>query len=474
MNFDIIDFYNPWWKSQNLTEINEHLLSEYNRSKLQRNYSGCFNTRGNGLYVLKGPRQVGKSTLMRYTIYELLKNNPGRCIIYIPADTIKNFKELRDILFHYLRISEHCKKRFVFIDEITYIKEWQRAIKEMRDNTKYKNDFFLVTGSSAWSLKRSTERMPGRRGDESHPDKLLLPVNFREFLRITRGIEPPGIQLEDILKLKKKQEVELQLLSTDIKPHLDTYIKTGGFLSVVERIMNDTGIKPIVNVFWDIIIGDIERTGLDRSIFIRLIRHFGKITGNRFSFNNISQEMEIDVKTVQRYIYALSNNFLGTLLPFLDKNKLHVKEKKMKKFYFIDPFLYEVLHQKTGIQLEKPILVESVILRELLHFATGIEEGLSRLFDFGYWYSDKGKEVDFIASGIPIESKFKTRVKESEKNSILKHFKEGIILSKDDIDFSGEVKVIPIHLFLALLSSVPMEREPSMGTGNAGSLQANP
>jgi predicted AAA+ superfamily ATPase len=127
----MIDFYNPWWKNRNIRELKEHLLSEYSSSRFQRDYSGYFDTHSNGLYILKGPRQVGKSTLMRYTIYELLKNHPGRCIIYIPADTIRDFKELRDILFHYLRISETCKKRFVFIDEITYIKDWQRAIKEM-------------------------------------------------------------------------------------------------------------------------------------------------------------------------------------------------------------------------------------------------------------------------------------------------------------------------------------------------------
>ena len=451
MNFDVIDFYNPWWKKRSIRELKEHLLSEYSSSRFQRDYSGYFDTHSNGLYILKGPRQVGKSTLMRCTIYELLKNHPGRCIIYIPADTIRDFKELRDILFHYLRISDTCKKRFVFIDEITYIKDWQRAIKEMRDNTAYKNDFFLITGSSAWRLKRSAERMPGRRGEDVQLDKILFPVNFKEYLKIVREIEPGEIELKNILKLEEKDEAEFQLLASEFKAPFEMYLKTGGFLSALERIISDDDIKTIINIFWDIIIGDIERTGLDRSIFIRLIRYFGKITGNRFSFTSLAQEMEIDVKRAQRYIYALGYNFLGTLLPFLDINKLDVKDKKMKKFYFIDPFIYEVLHQKTGILLDKSILVESVVLKELLKFATGIEEGLCNLLDFGYWYSRKGKEVDFIAEGIPIECKYRNVIKESDKTSILRNFKEGIILSKNDIDFSGKVKVMPIHLFFALL-----------------------
>lgn len=96
--------------------------------------------------------------------------------------------------------------------------------------------------------------------------------------------------------------------------------------------------------------------------------------------------------------------------------------------------------------------MESVVLKELIHFATGIEEGLCNLLDFGYWYSNKGKEVDFIADDVPIECKYRNVIKESDKTSILRNFKEGIILSKNDLDFSGKVKVIPIYLFLAVLA----------------------
>jgi predicted AAA+ superfamily ATPase len=59
----------------------------------------------------------------------------------------------------------------------------------------------------------------------------------------------------------------------------------------------------------------------------------------------------------------------------------------MKKFYFIDPFIYEVLHQKTGI---------------------------------------------------PIECKYRNVIKESDKASILRNFKEGIVLSKMISIFPGK------------------------------------
>ncbi len=451
MNFDIYDFYNPWWKNQNLSELKERLLGDYIKSTIKRDYSGYFDTEKNGLYILKGPRQVGKSTLMRHTIIDLLQSKPGRSIFYIPADTVKDFKELRDILFYYLRLAEKYKKRYIFIDEITYIKDWQRALKELRDNTVYKNDFFLVTGSSAWNLKRSSERMPGRRGEGEQLDRLLLPVNFREFLKITARQEIPALQIEDILKLTAADEMEFQLQASGIGHYFDQYLKTGGFMMIMERLLDDREIKSLVQVFWDIMIGDIERMGLERSILIRIFRYIGKVTGNRFSFSSVSQEMEVDVKTVQRYLNGLAYNFLGILLPFLDKDKLEVKDKKMKKFYFVDSFIYEVLFQKTGVQTETSVLAEGVISKELLQFASGLEEGLCQLVDLGYWYSDKGKEVDFLVGGIPIECKFRNRIKEADKMPILKQFNRGILLSKNEIDFSGDVKVLPIHLFLALI-----------------------
>jgi predicted AAA+ superfamily ATPase len=452
MNFNIYDFYNPWWKKQELPALKEHLLGEYNKATLKRDYSNYFDTGKNGLYILKGPRQVGKSTLMRYTIYDLLQTNPGRSIFYIPADTVKDFKELRDILFYYLRISEKYKKRYIFIDEITYIKEWQRALKELRDNTVYKNDFFLVTGSSAWDLKRSGERMPGRRGEGEKLDRILLPMNFREYIKMIDNQEFPLLRPEEILKLKPDDEIEFHLRAARIRHRFDQYLKTGGFLMAVECILNDRELKNIIDVFWDIIIGDIERMGLERSILIRILRYLGKITGNRFSFTSVSQDMEIDVKTVQRYLYGLGYNFMGILLPFLDKNTFDIKDKKMKKFYFVDSFIYEVLLQKTGVQIEMPLLVECAILKELLNYAVGIEDGLCRLIDLGYWYSDKGKEVDFLAGGIAIECKFRNRIREVEKSLISKQFNKGILLSKDEIDFSGDVKVMPVHLFLSLVS----------------------
>lgn len=43
----------------------------------------------------------------------------------------------------------------------------------------------VLTGSNAADLRRGVERLPGRRGGIKAPDKILLPLGFREYMRLT-------------------------------------------------------------------------------------------------------------------------------------------------------------------------------------------------------------------------------------------------------------------------------------------------
>ena len=68
-----------------------------------------------------------------------------------------------------------------FLDEITLIKDWQYALKKIIDLGWGEKTSFLLTGSSTVDLRKGAERLPGRRGKVYQPDKVLLPMSFREF-----------------------------------------------------------------------------------------------------------------------------------------------------------------------------------------------------------------------------------------------------------------------------------------------------
>ncbi len=127
-------------------------------------------------------------------------------------------------------------------------------------------------------------------------------------------------------------------------------------------------------------------------------------------------------------------------------------EKKQKKVYFYDNFVLKNLERKFGIVQKKSVVVESVVAQNLVFkFSDWLEEGLSNLQNVGYWYSSNGKEIDFIVNGIPIEVKYQNVINRSDVMTIKKTFGKGIILSKKTFDLSGEVKVIPVHIFLSMI-----------------------
>ena len=83
--------------------------------------------------------------------------------------------------------------RFWFFDEITGISDgWPERIKWLRDNdTGFRADTVVLTGSSAADLSAATKALAGRRGGALDSDRVLLPIGFRSFLRLVSTEAPP-------------------------------------------------------------------------------------------------------------------------------------------------------------------------------------------------------------------------------------------------------------------------------------------
>ncbi len=254
MDFSTLALYNPWWNSQmDSEEIERSLLQGYTNSIFKRDYSERFDLDGNGVFVIRGPRQIGKSTLIKTTIASLLEKGHRRSILYLPLDTVSSFSQLRQLLLQYLQFSQTERKRFLFIDEISLVDEWQRAIKEVRDNTKLRNDVFVLTGSSAWDLKRSSERLPGRRGTTGG-DLVLLPMTFREYLEARNVPTPARSDLKEIIRINQQDALELSIFLERLGVEWTMYERSGGIPSVIEGYLAGQGLQERTETFWDIII----------------------------------------------------------------------------------------------------------------------------------------------------------------------------------------------------------------------------
>ncbi|OAA20682.1 ATP-binding protein [Kosmotoga sp. DU53] len=450
-----IIMYNPWWNSSiNMDTLVKKLTEQYENARFKRDYSSLFDLSSNALYTLRGMRQIGKSTAIKITIAELLKKNvPGKSIMFLPSDTVADFKELKEVLLEYLNYAREYKKRYIFIDEISYVKDWQRAIKELRDNTILRNDLMILSGSSALDIKRGAERMPGRRGNVVEPDKVLLPVTFREYLEIIGFKSMPLFSLDELLTLNEKYTFDFKILENEINPIFDRFLLSGGIPVVVEKTIQEESLEQLVNVFWDIMVGDIEKVGLNRITLRKIIKYLVGRIGSRLSWNSVGSEVELDTKTVQRYLEAITSNYLGFVIHFLDKNKHTIKPLKQKKFYLWDSFLNTVIQKKLGVSTKIPELIEQLVGKELLiRYENNLSESSYMLENVGFWYSQTGNEVDYLVKNIPIEVKYKNNISKGDAVTITKAFGKGILLTKKTLDLSSPVKRIPVSLFLAVLS----------------------
>jgi predicted AAA+ superfamily ATPase len=95
-----------------------------------------FNLEQDAIYTMRGPRQVGKTTLIKIMIRELLEKgiHPKR-IFFWACDLIDTPKELATTLQCYLdgARKEYDDRLFVFLDEISSIRDWQKGIKHLVD-----------------------------------------------------------------------------------------------------------------------------------------------------------------------------------------------------------------------------------------------------------------------------------------------------------------------------------------------------
>ena len=147
-----------------------------------------------GLYVLRGPRRVGKTVEVKRAIRELIAGGvEPRRIVHMAVDGLRS-RDLGMLIDAAESLMPEGVSRFWFFDEITGITDgWPERIKWLRDNDPgFRSDVVALTGSSASDLTAATKALAGRRGGIVDSDRVLLPIGFRSFLRLISAEPPPG------------------------------------------------------------------------------------------------------------------------------------------------------------------------------------------------------------------------------------------------------------------------------------------
>ena len=201
---DLLYQYNPWWEEDyNLTNIIE-------RNKYLNVLKHNIDTKQ--IIFLTGLRRVGKTTLMKLLIKELLsKGINKKYILYVSVDDyLLQHKNLFDILdeykkLHKLRVDE---KIYVFFDEITYQKDYHQQLKNLYDKFNIK---IFATSSSSSLLRDKKAFLTGRSLTVE-----INPLDFEEY-KLFKGIN-----------LKKRDDILNESYFKD-------YMKDGG---LPENVLN--------------------------------------------------------------------------------------------------------------------------------------------------------------------------------------------------------------------------------------------
>ena len=381
-----------------------------------------------GVYILSGGRQVGKSTSCKLLIKHCLEKNifsPNN-ILYLPCDEIYDAKELSQAIRFFLNSTEN-NLFLLIIDEITFVKNWDRVIKSLADEGYFTRGLCILTGSDTLILKEAAMRFPGRRGTAAQTDFHLYPLTFEEFVKLRTHNQQPA-------------DEEMQNLFKD-------YLRCGGYLRAINDLAQNGEVSPATfQTYEQWIRGDFLKQGRNENYLLSILQALVKIGVSPISYSGITQKIGLMSKeTCIDYIKLLERMDILIELQAFDQNKKHGFPRKDRKFHFFDPFIQHTIHRwliregfSNGQSLEST-LVEACVA--------------SHCYRFGKVFYLKGQgEIDVIWLRHPsyecIEVKWSNQIRPNDLK-MLKQFKNSFILGKTAQQGNIEgIEVLPIYSFL--------------------------
>jgi len=487
---------NPWWKhgekfvifDKNLKEAKEKPIF-FERKRIDLN-------KGN-IYVLRGPRQVGKTTYIKDSIGQLFsKGIDPNHVLYLSSDFFISRRELRSAITYFMNKNIDATDLYMFIDEITSIKDWNLELKYISDSGILEKARILATSSCSSALRRKGELLPGRglEGNEYY----MKPLSFRDFvlqtidhvistigdaefrdslIKLWPILEKTSCSLEAGLSQLFKALHQIAPFKRELDYLFNLYIRYGGYPFVVndyllkklqsEQRQMSFSINPkLSEALMRDIIGDITKLGKQETFVRQILKEISEKYGSRYSFSKLASDIETTHVTTIDYLETLEESFIVAILYALDFNKKDMKFKGDKKIFFQDPFIFHsvksFLTGKDVNEIIEETLQNEELVGELVegivssHLIANQEIPMMREPKTFLWfyYNTRGKEIDNILriddKYMAIEVKYQSEVS-SRDIWRTPHVRECAILTKEDLRTEDNVVLAPVDLTLAIL-----------------------
>ena len=483
-----LGYQNQWWKHRTAWTMYDADMKRFDNQKIKFKRKDIPLEAGK-IFVLRGPRRVGKTVCLKRSIEKLTEKKDPYQILYCNCETLLSRKrrELHNVIREFLYRSSKYEERYLFLDEVTHIEDWRIELKSLQDTGELCNAVTVVTGSLPSKLREESEKMPGRNTE----NYLLKPMMFRDFVfqaymalpeyktsdeardsihKFVETLKKAFISLEDTKSFIEALS-KLDPYTGEIRKLFELYLITGGFPEIVNSYIH-SGSKSIDDRLYEDIVrwieGDMLKDG--KKNVSEILQKVLERIGTRYSYTALTKglESEMSRQTLVDYIETLEKSFVLQVLYPYDFNHKRPKTKAAKKIYFSDPFIYHAVNSKlTGnkgfehavknVSNEEivSVLVEGVVASHLAR--TKEYPIMNEAKDTFLWfYYDVNKEIDLIYKGMDflgIEVKYKHSVSPKEVKKI-QEVKNYLLLTKDESIFRDEKCIlVPVGVFLSLLKS---------------------
>lgn len=507
---EILQGYNPWWRDRQWYK-DDPLLKNFDNSMLKReprlfhHLRRYITTTGAyGIVTIRGPRRVGKTTLIKLLIKHIINEIGVKAstIFYLSLD-YEGLSGIRliDILETIAKSSSH--EKYVFIDEASMYPGWAQALKNLYDMGLIERGSMkiIAAGSHSMDLAEAASKLRGRQGKLAQLFNLggnlvHVPLRFPEVIEALKPeidryfalhkLRTPGRRFRLIKELaeghisgilRKLYDEYFQLLQTVF----EDYLIHGGYPKAIDEYYKTSTIsRGCYSNPAELLIKDSEKAGLDPENLKRVLAYL--IEPIRLSGQLDLQKPEIigrneNARPKGRFKLRDYLDYLRTtwsfFFPYPEENK-HGEGKPnyqgKPKNFILDPFIYHALYShlnnipnpftNSKEMLEntdfKGLVVESVVASHLLLSQQLFEHVATVEYEKILMYKPanvKGsRETDFILCITKANKKHKFLI-ETKYRKTPTHItpeKGKIILTRDLLEEKNNMTYIPVSLFLLL------------------------
>ena len=469
---------NPWWDEGG--GVPPSSTPPYTRGDLQAIVDSLGDRE---IRAVVGARQIGKTTMLMQMAARLIGDgiDPKR-IMYISLDEppfLSGTEYLSSALEWYAReiVREPpgglAGRLYIMLDEVQEADGWQSILKRWVD-LRYDVKFIVSGSSSIGMLSGASESLMGRIKHQR-----VMPMSFPEYAafkgigdaaragaEMRRGLAAAleGGNAAVFYGAARSAHARLAGRADDMMSRLSEYMEYGGRPGVAAEKDPAKKRSMLADYLQLAIYKDVVRAGgaRDPASIDTMLSMLAWKSPQTVNTARLGRDLGANRNTAKHYLRLLKAAFIVHDAQAYSEDP-GVRARAEKKVYVGDPGTRTAAMRSAaggirGDPSDAGRAAEAAVCDHAMRLGASYEPVWGG--DLFYWRNGRGDEVDAVVRvgkrALPIESKYRARVKESDLRGIRRFADQfgasvGIVASGEDMgEAGGGIVVVPLWLYLTM------------------------